>query len=100
MKTEPTEQQRRLFCEMMHRAFVEIRGLGFQGKSEQAEALADAFHNLPLMMYQPNFDWARSRRYFEAYNNKYPSGLETRTADYVAMHDWVQAAGTEKDATE
>ena len=100
MSSEPTEQQRHLFCEMMYRAFIEMRGLGFQGKSDQAAALADAFHNLPLMMYQPNFDWAMSRRYFEAYNNEYPSGPETRTADYVAMHDRVQAAGTEKDATE
>ncbi len=100
MKAEPTQQQRRLFCEMMHRVFGEIRGLGFQSKFEQAAALADAFHNLPITIYQPSFDWAMSRRYFEAYNNEYPSGLETRTADYVAMHDRVQAVATEKDATE
>ena len=100
MKTKPTEQQRQLFAEMMYQAFLEVRGLGFQGKSEQAAALADAFHNLPITMYYPNFDWARSRRYFKAYNNEYPSGLETRTADYVAMHDRVQAISTEKDATE
>lgn len=99
MKTEPTEQQRRLFCEMMCRAYIELRGLGYQGKPEQAAALADAFHNLPFMMYQPNFDWARSRRYFESYKSHYPPGSETRTADYVAMHDRVQAAGAE-DATE
>jgi hypothetical protein len=84
---------------MMYRAFVEMRGLGFQGKSKQASALADAFHNLPLTMYQPNFDWAMSRRYFESYNSHYPPGSETRTPDYVAMHDRVQAAGAE-DATE
>ena len=82
MKAMPTEQQRRLFCEMMHRAFVEMRGLGFRGKSEQAAALADAFHNLPITMYHPNFDWVMSRRYFEAYNRQYPPGSETRTADY------------------
>ncbi len=100
MKTEPTERQRRLFCEMMYRAFVEMRVLGSQGKSKQAAALADAFHNLPLIIYQANFDWAMSRRYFESYNSHYPPGPETRAADYVAMHDRVQAAGTEEDATE
>ena len=99
MKTEPTEQQRRLFCEMMYQAFIEMRGLGFQGKSEQAAALADAFHNLPITMYQPNFDWAMSRRYFESYNRQYPPGPETRTADYIGMHNRIQVADAE-DATE
>ena len=99
MKAEPTKQQCRLFCEMMYQAFIEMRGSGFQGKSEQAAALADAFHNLPITMYRSNFDWAMSRRYFEFYNSRYPPGSGTRTADYVAMHDRVQATSAE-DATE
>ena len=39
----PTDEQRRLLCEMMHRAFLEIRMLGWSGAYEQAIDLAEAF---------------------------------------------------------
>ena len=92
MKAQPTEQQRRLFCEMIHLAFVELRGLGNQGKSEQAAALADAFHNLPLSIFQPLFDWEMSRRYFQSYHAQYPFEASAMPVNYVAMHDRIQAS--------
>ena len=92
MKSEPTEEQRRLFGEMMYRAFLEMRGLGFQGKSDQVQALADAFHNLPIAMFQPDFDWDMSRVYFESYHAQYPVQSGAASINYVAMHDHIQAA--------
>ena len=92
MKAEPTEEQRRLFCEMMYQAFLEVRGLGFQGKSEQAAALADAFHNLPIAMFQPEFDWDMSRAYFQSYHTQYPPQSGAMIINYVAIHDRIQAA--------
>lgn len=51
--TPLTDAQRRKLCEMMYAAFVEMRMLGWEGKSEQAADLADAFHNLPKWLTKP-----------------------------------------------
>jgi len=91
VKAKPTEEQRRLFCEMMYRAFLDLRNLGSQGKSEQAKALADAFHNLPVAMFQSEFDWQISRAYFQSYHAQYPLESAAMMYDYVAMHDRVEA---------
>jgi hypothetical protein len=77
----PTDEQKRLLCEMMYRAFLELRHLGWQGKAEQAADLADAFHNLPTVMYSPDFRWSVLHMFLESYQRKYPNGFE----DYVAM---------------
>lgn len=89
----PTSEQQRLFCEMMYRAFLELRVLGWQGKAEQAADLADAFHNLPVVMFGDDFDWAISRRFFQDYQAKYPAERPSFFNDYVAMHDRIEAAG-------
>jgi hypothetical protein len=47
----PTKTQREALCEMLRQALVEIRALGWAGRAEQVADLADAFHNLPPMMY-------------------------------------------------
>lgn len=79
----PTEEQKRQLGEMVYRAFIEIRSLGWGGKAEQAADLADAFHNLPTGMYAPDFDWAFFRHFLQYYQKKYPpSGSYL---DYVAM---------------
>ncbi len=92
MKNQLTEEQRRLFCEMMYRAFLDMRGLGFQSKCDQAAALADAFHNLPIAIFQPEFDWDMSQAYFQAYQAQYPPQSGAETNNYVAMHERIQAA--------
>ena len=92
MMSQSTEKQRRLFCEMMYRGFLDMRGLGLQGKSEQAAALADAFHNLPIAMFQPEFDWGMSRAYFQSYHTQYPPQSGAETNNYVASHDRIQAS--------
>lgn len=83
-----TEAQRRRLSEILYCAIVEIRRLGWQGKSEQTADLADAFHNLPQGMWLASFSLRSFRDgYLLAYQEKYPE----RFADYVAMVDEVMA---------
>jgi RHS repeat-associated protein len=51
----PSENQIRPMGKMLHWALVEIRGLGTEGKSEQAADLPDAFHSLPAYMFSADF---------------------------------------------
>jgi hypothetical protein len=80
----PTAEQQRLLYEMLHRAFLEIRILGWEGKAFQAADLADAFHNLPLYMISENFNWEIFRSYLESYQRKYPRAPISEF-DYLAL---------------
>lgn len=83
----PTEDQRRRLCEMLHRALLEIRILGWGGNASQAGDLADAFHNLPIYMISQDFDVYLFRHFLEVYQNKYPrpQSSEVDYFDYVAL---------------
>jgi len=78
----PTEEQRQKLCEMLHRALLEIRILGWQGKSQQAADLADAFHNLPLQLWSEEFSFKFFRIFLESYQEKYPTEMKF---NYLAM---------------
>lgn len=86
-----TQAQQRLLCDMMYHAFVEIRMAGYQGKAEQAAHLASAFHNLPLLMNSPTFDWSMIQRRLERYQQEYPR--EKR-----GLYDYVSALRLAKKA--
>lgn len=84
-----TNAQRQKLCEMMFEALLELRMLGWAGKSQQAGDLADAFHNVPIGIWRDDFSLTFFRNSFVgAYQRKYP---ETR--DYVAMVDAIIAMG-------
>ncbi|WP_395741794.1 hypothetical protein [Prosthecobacter sp.] len=78
-----TDAQRQALCQIMYRAFLEIRSLGSSG-TEQAAGLADAFHNLPNDLWRDDFSLTFFRDAFVGnYQAKYPrSG---GVFDYVAM---------------
>jgi hypothetical protein len=81
----PTPKQREQLCAMMHRAFVELRALGREGRSEQVEDLADAFHNLPTEMYGVGlFRWELSRGLLDEYHKKWRTH---GVYDYVHLLD-------------
>jgi hypothetical protein len=68
---------------MMHFAIIEMRSLSSDGKTQQAADLADAFHNLPIDMWQDYFSFEFFRDSFLAvYQQKYPG---KRLRDYVVM---------------
>ncbi len=81
----PNEQQRQKFCELIYRAFIEMRILGWQGKSEQVADLADAFHNLPQLLYSEDFSVKFFRIFLQSYHEKYPRN-ETG-GDFLQMLD-------------
>ena len=45
----PNDDQRRRLCELIHEAFLELKGVCHE--AEQVHELAYAFHNLPLTIY-------------------------------------------------
>lgn len=90
-----TDKQIELFCKMMYEAFVEVRSLAWVGFPEQAGALADAFHNLPLYLFSPNFDWEVARIHIGGYQKKYPRVIENNVVtgsyhDYLSMLDEIE----------
>jgi hypothetical protein len=84
----PTDAQRRSLCDMLYYALLEMRLLGWEGKSAQAADLADAFHNLPQGMWSDSFSLRSFRDSFLlAYQQKYPE----RSTNYLAMVDEIMA---------
>ena len=80
--------------ELIAFAFIEPRMLGWEGKAEQVADLADAFHNLPRVMFWDNFDWSMARGMMQSYLNKWPD----HRYDYVAMLDAIHSPD-EQDKT-
>lgn len=71
--TMPTEAQRRQLCDLMHRAFVALRSLGYGEKHEAVAELADVFHNLPQEMYREEaWDWNLLEAGLRSFEEKYP----------------------------
>jgi len=66
-----TEGQREAMARLAYLAFLEIRILGREGKAAQAADLADAFHNLPLLLWRPEFSMTCQRAAFSRYHAKY-----------------------------
>jgi len=85
-----TEQQRQELCRMLFNALLEIRGLGSEGKAQQAADLADAFHNLPVYLWSDEFSLSIFREFLEGYQRLYP---ERGCFDYVKMLDEIAREG-------
>lgn len=81
---ELTDNQRRNLLRMLHLVLVDIRGLTFAERSEQAYDLADAFHNLPTWLELEVFSFEHFRMYLKSYCHKYPSGA---FGNYLEMLD-------------
>jgi hypothetical protein len=75
---------------MLFNALLEIRGLGSEGKAQQAADLADAFHNLPVYLWSDEFSLSIFRHFLEAYQQMYP---ERGSFDYVKMLDEIAREG-------
>ncbi|MBA2620784.1 MAG: hypothetical protein H0U87_06260 [Acidobacteria bacterium] len=83
----PTQFQVEMLCRMMAYAFTEIRMLGWENNAERAADLADAFHNLPILLFDDEFDWDFFRNsYLKEYENKHSKS----SFDYVAMLDKIK----------
>ena len=79
-----TDDERRKLCEMIYRALLEIRILGWNGKAKQAAELADAFHNVPNMMWNEVFSLDFFRNFLEDYQQQFP---DSEGVNYPKMFD-------------
>ena len=86
--SEPTAEQQARLTRLLYLALLELRILGWEGKAEQVAQLADAFHNLPLHLYSPDFDWEAQRRLLAGYCERYGPG--ERRFNYVAAFDRIR----------
>lgn len=69
----PTDEERQKLTRMIYMTFLEIRVLGWEGKAKQAADLADAFHNLPTLLWSEDFSFKFFRKFLEGYYSKYPA---------------------------
>ena len=77
------DAQRKKLCELIQGALCEIRWFGRDGRSTQAGDLANAFHNVPALMWSDEFSIEYFRDTFLIpYQRKYP---EPRNRDYVVL---------------
>jgi len=76
-----TEVERQWLVRLMYLAFCDLRGLALKPERlEQAHDLADAFHNVPLLLFTQNFSIQTFKRFIEDYQRKYEGRL---TIDYL-----------------
>ncbi len=83
----PRAEQRKSLARLAYLAFLEMRMLGREGKAAQVADLAEAFHNLPLMMWQSEFSMRCQRDFFARYHEKH--GIR-QGFNYVAALDKVR----------
>jgi hypothetical protein len=67
----PTDSERRNLSRLMYFAFVDVRALILHGDPRQAKDLAEAFHNIPLLMYTPDFSFKAFHDFLANYQEKY-----------------------------
>ena len=70
-----TEAERRRLARLMYLAFCDLRKLAREGRAEQARDLAEAFHNIPLLMHTNEFSFTAFREFLERYQHKYEGKL-------------------------
>jgi len=79
----PTDAERKNLSRLMYLAFVDVRALALNGNSQQAKDLAEAFHNIPLLMYTPDFSFKVFRDFLQNYRQKY-----TNQARFDYLREW------------
>jgi len=92
MKQQLTEQQRQKLCEIMQHAFVEARLLGWDNKAQQVADLAEAFHNLPREIYDPQgFDWGLFKADLQGYQDIYHQQPYRGKVNYLTMLETISS---------
>lgn len=70
-----SEVERQRLARLMYMAFCDLRALALAGRIGQAKALAEAFHNVPLLMYSSDFSLQAFRNFLERYQSDYQGKL-------------------------
>ena len=83
-KTCLSDEQRRGLCDLLHLAFLDLRGMGAPERAHRASRLAYAVHNVPLLLYAEDFSWEKIERPLQYYQAQF-SDEGSRGYDYVAL---------------
>jgi hypothetical protein len=67
----PTEVERKSLTRLMYLAFCDLRWLAREGKMEQARAVSEAFHNIPLLMHTERFSFRAFSDFLRRYQDSY-----------------------------
>jgi hypothetical protein len=91
-----SDAERRFFVEkcgkLLQDVLVEIRALGWGGRSEQVAELADLTHNVPeFLAGRADHVLGYLRAGFVAYARKYHPGTDPEASRYVALLDMDEA---------
>ena len=87
----PTEMERKNLSRLLYFAFVDMRALMLSGNPQQAKDLADAVHNIPLLMHTPDFSFTAFRKLVGIYQQKYQGHLRF---DYLQEWEKLNTATT------
>ena len=72
----------------MYLAFCDLRVLARNGETRQAKDLAEAFHNIPLLMHTNDFSFKAFRDFLERYQQKYEG-----KAQFNYLQEWEKLTG-------
>lgn len=81
---EPSDEQKRKLSELVYGALVEIRSLERDGKHEQVRAVADLFHNVPMLIWTPWFSFGFLRERVAAYHKQFAGTGHVNFAEWLA----------------
>ncbi len=79
----PTETERQSLSRLMYIAFCDLRALAREGCTQQAKDLAEAFHNIPLLMHTSDFSLKAFRDFLGRYQQKYEG-----KAQFNYLQEW------------
>lgn len=87
----PTDSERQKLSRLMYVAFCDLRALSRDGRTQQARDLAEAFHNIPLLMHTSDFSFGAFRNFLMRYQQKHQGQARF---DYLREWDKLNAATT------
>ena len=84
-----TDAERQRLSRLVYLAFCDLRALAREGLAQQAKDLAEAFHNIPLLMYTSEFSFKAFRDFLARYQQRYSGNLRF---DYLKEWEKLNAA--------
>jgi hypothetical protein len=85
----PTDAERKNLSYLMYMAFCELRMLSLRGHAERAKDLAEAFHNIPLLMFTDEFSFQAFKEFLTRYQEKHKE-----TAQFNYLQEWEKLTAT------
>jgi hypothetical protein len=89
----PTEAERQSLTRLMYLAFCDLRRLAREEKLEQVRALAEAFHNIPLLMHTQNFSFRAFREFLQNYQGAYANAQLNYLQEWEKLNTQTQTSG-------